>query len=139
MSDRFTQILVRTTTGFLIALMASGCQKASVPNMPGMVQVRGEITVNGTPVPVGRVVYVPKQPSDAIPGGQFASAVTNGKYSLELPPGAYRVEIHQYEESPIDQVSQLLPKKFNTESTLTADVTGTNSNQIDFSLQSDTK
>ncbi|HWL07869.1 MAG TPA: hypothetical protein VNQ76_05675 [Planctomicrobium sp.] len=124
------------TWGLLFVISVTGCQKPAVPITRGMVVVEGEVTLDGTPVPAGRVVYIPKQSPESVPGGEFATAITNGKYTLELSPGAYRVEIFQFGESINDQVPQLLPSKFNTESTLTADISGTASSQINFSLQS---
>lgn|GEM_PF-2052551 len=123
----------------LLMCVAAGCGSSGPPVIPGMVGIQGQVTVDGAPVPVGRIVLIPASSGTNVPGGEFAGSITNGRYLLELNPGSYRVEIFQYGESVNEQVPQLLPAEFNTESTLKAEVPSSGSAPIDFALQSRSK
>ena len=85
------------------------------------------------------------------PQGQKTYAVTGtatldeGRFSTRAVAGRQRVEIKAFDETafrsrrPIDPpvYNQIVPARYNRESTLTAEVQTTGHNHFDFALQSD--
>jgi len=104
---------------------ASGC---STDTKNGT--VAGNVTLDGQPLQTGLIRYVPAD-------GQTASGdaqITNGKYSTTTPIGEKRVSIsspkvvgkkkmYETADSPVvDIIQELLPPKYNAQSTLTLTV-----------------
>jgi len=118
----------------------AGCSPRPKP----VVEVEGEVTYDGQPVPNGIVSFLPEGRSGR-PGG---GAVAKGKYRIypeaELAPGKYRVEIRWpkptgekrevgYGQSP-DVFAEGLPEKYNAQSVLTAEVEA-GMNTVNFHLE----
>ncbi len=121
-------------------LLLAGCQTAAGPeNQP----VTGSVTFDGEPVAEGAIVFRDAAGQTRSCGGPIAG----GKYSFEASPGSKKVEITAMREVPgkMDTTSnpgeevpleeQYIPEKYNSESTLTAEVSG--SDPIDFELTSE--
>ena len=110
----------------------------------GDASVVGNVTLDGTPIDSGAVVFVPAGGGVKVGGG-----VVNGKYAVEpgrgLLPGQYRVEFNWNKKTgrkmgtgdgdPIDETKEGLPAQFNTASTQTAEVKA-GAQVIDFPLKS---
>jgi len=115
-----------------LAMLAVGCGAG----VEGRYPVRGLITYNGEPIRSGSVVFVPIDPEgrESIKTG---GPIVNGMYELEakLGPrrGAYRVEVLWmrptgkkliFDDPPVevDEIRNVLPTKYNTETELSAEV-----------------
>ncbi len=105
-------------------LMACGCGGGSGPKG---VPVNGTVSLNGKPLPEGEVLF---EPADG-KGAPEQALVKEGKFSGSVTPGAKKVRITSWREGkrPADaamgggaMLEQYLPKKYNTETTLTATV-----------------
>lgn len=118
----------------------SGCGGSTAG--PARATVAGRVTFKGEPVAQGQIRFTPDQ-------GPFAQAeIRNGKYQVDykggVPVGSARVEIDSY--APIGpeiveqdgtrskQLLQVLPKKFNTASTLRAEITTKPQGDLNFDL-----
>jgi hypothetical protein len=129
----------------LLAVISScvlaGCGKST--------PLHGTVIYDGQPVEHGLIVFIPAEDSDS-PGAQLAKVavqVNDGKYSLSperpLASGKYRVEITWEKVISVTgknknnlkiEKEQLLPEKYNTESTLIRDVQSSDST-LDFNLE----
>jgi len=96
--------------------------------------IYGKVTLDNEPVASGSIVFLPSSG----PGKKAAAAIENGLYSIaaadKLPPGSYRVEISWRKPTGrqipsadpgimTDERREAVPARYNTESTLTADIT----------------
>ncbi|OWK37556.1 hypothetical protein FRUB_06676 [Fimbriiglobus ruber] len=119
----------------LLACAASGCG----PSGPKMVPVSGEVTFNGKPVETGDILFMPAEGHAAPEGGR----IVNGRYECTCVPGKKRVEVRATREIPgtsdsmrggRPRVEDYVPRQFNVDTTLTADVPAAGSNSINFPL-----
>ncbi len=105
--------------------------------------VHGTVTLDGQPLDGASIEFVPADGSTA----SASSRVNAGKYSLEMTPGEKRVLIiatkvvgtkPAYEGEPnsptIEVTASLLPPRYNTASTLQADVKPGRNEGVDFAL-----
>lgn len=127
----------------LIGLLAcTGCGEKRVP-------ICGDITLDGKPVPSGAIALEPFDGKGPTTGGK----ITDGKYELvgaSAPlPGKKRIRITgvrktgrkvQADFAPpgtmIDEIECFVPKIYDTQSTLTCNVSFDGTNRIDFTLKS---
>ena len=128
----------------LFALMAivAGCSDG---NKLAKVPMTGVVTLDGSPVPNGEILFYPL---DGTRGSVSGGAIKDGKYIADgrggVPLGTHRVEIRAFrapskalgaaalEGGPAEQY---LPQKYNIESELKADV-DSSSETLDFDLKS---
>jgi hypothetical protein len=119
----------------LICTAGCGSRQASV---------EGDITYDGQPIGVGRILFEPEDPKAIKRGGRFE----NGHYKLVRPegppPGKHRVVINWLkptgkttrnefnEQQPV--LEEGLPDKYHKETTLTATIKPGN-NVVDFRLE----
>jgi hypothetical protein len=119
----------------LLAAVASvGCDKATPK-----AQVRGTVTLDKKLLPEGQILFVtPGKPPEALP-------ITNGNYEGTVEVGARRVEILAYKTAAAVPMQgetfeptkvNYLPPRYNTDSSLKADVTASGSNEFKFELKS---
>jgi hypothetical protein len=134
----------RTWYCFLpLALLAlSGC---------GSTTATGTVTLDNSPVDGGAILFIPIEEA----GGSrptVGGEIIDGKYTLlgakGLATGKYRVRITWNKKTgrkvtvpgdntvQMDETVQSIPGKYNTESTLEADVKSSGSNVFDFPLKS---
>lgn len=112
-----------------------------------MVIASGTVSLDGAPLGWGSILFRNQDPAVDPGDANFPAAISRGKFKIEIAPGAYRVEISQERREPSQQESegtpgpstQVLPKKFNVESKLTATVAADGPNQFAFSLISTDK
>jgi hypothetical protein len=107
-----------------LGLLACGCGGDGSPKgMP----VSGTVTLNAKPLAEGEVMF---EPADG-KGAPEQALVKDGKFTTTLTPGAKRVRITSWREGkgPKDGAmggaaprEQFIPKRYNTESTLSLTV-----------------
>jgi hypothetical protein len=128
------------SAALLLFCLAGGCSgEAALP-------MRGTVTLDGERVAQGNIVFLPQASS----GPKAAAAIENGVYSIPaeqgLLPGKYRVEVSWHKPTgrkiasadpgmTIDETREAIPAKFNTDSTLTVDIDGSDK-PYDFVLTS---
>lgn len=119
-------------------LVAAGCG----PTDP-RVKVEGSVTLDGQPLAEGQVIFVP----DDRARGAEGAAIAAGRFVIRVHPGSHRVEIVSIlrEDRPVPAgglpeqgitFRNLVPSRYNEQSTLTADVTPAGPNRADFALTS---
>lgn len=129
--------------GLLLCAGAIGCGRKS--DEPVRAEVKGDVTWQGKAVEEGTIRFI----SDAGPSAQ--GPIRKGVYLIDykggVPVGKCRVEIQGFEEQDIgDSGSKLIemprrvgvpiiPKQFNSESTLSVSVDKGKLNQHDFHLE----
>lgn len=112
--------------GILASVMLAGCGGSEIP----MAEVEGEVKFDGQPIEWGTITFVPSDGKGPTTGGH----ITNGQFSVMVPPGAKRIEVsspnvvgqrREFDtpDSPlIDVTKELLPADYNVNSTLLRDV-----------------
>ena len=131
---------MKTLTLLLVcaAAMSLGCAS----NADGMVDVVGKVTIDGTPIEDGKILF------RQVDGDQraFATDIVNGDYALRSLPGNTRVEIRasriipgkfdMTNGTPEPMGEMYVPKRYNKQSELTASINPEGSNAFDFELSS---
>jgi hypothetical protein len=116
----------------LTAVGCGGGGKAAYP-------VSGTVTFDGQAVEEGDILFVPVPLSSAVEGGK----IEGGTFKFQATAGKKRVEIRASrpdpklknpmgKPTPVDYI----PAKFNSESTLSADVEAKGTNEFKFDLKS---
>jgi hypothetical protein len=126
----------------LVGLSVCGCTQHS-----GLEPVTGTVTFQGQPLDQGAIQFLPVEsgPTESgagIKNGHYEIPVANG-----LAPGKYKVTVFSYDQNgpkvpsnvmPGDavgvQFKERIPPKYNTETTLTAEVVKGKKNQFDYQL-----
>jgi len=138
----------KRSAGFGLLILSFGCLTGCSGSNAS---ATGTVTYDGTPVDDGSITFVPDKADGRKP---VNAPIANGKYTVEsgrgLAPGKYKVEItaNKKADGKADgrgdgkkgadpdlqvQPKQVLPEKYNKQSTLTADI-GSGSNTADFKL-----
>jgi hypothetical protein len=123
----------------LLVLVASGCSS-------GRVGIHGTVSYKGSPVVMGKIQFLPKDKESGTPE---MAVITDGNYAFAadkgLLPGSYRVEITAPDiKGPRPAATaapgaprrdkELLPEQYNTQSTLSIEVTATGNREFNFPL-----
>jgi hypothetical protein len=140
--------LASTAILFFLLWSLAGCSSSDGLPREG---VSGMVKVEGKPLKSGLISFFPSEPNTPTQGG---SLVLEGKYTIPkdqgLVPGKYRVVITSPEDKPevfVDKTNnapgmppipakEAIPKQYNTESLLTAEVTAGGKNVFEFNLVS---
>jgi hypothetical protein len=138
-------------TRFLLLLLLMILPACGPGNPLGRRAIDGRITLDGSPLESGHIQFIP-QASGGVSSGAI---IAQGGYELEtlkgLPPGKYHVQI--FSPQPMPDTAQhngspgaatgalrpgieLIPAKYNTTTTLAADVARSGSTTFDFDLKS---
>lgn len=101
---------------------------------PPRYKTSGKVTFDGKPVETGSIVFNPVGP-----GQPDSGKIENGTYTIQGTPGPKKISIMATrlngELSPgVPNNESYIPKKYNTETTLTADIKPTGENTVDFEL-----
>jgi hypothetical protein len=119
----------------LLAIAPLGCGGSGPETYP----VSGTVTFDGQPVPDGDILFVPADGKGLPDPGK----IENGEFSFDAKPGPKRVEIEASRQTgPVDTSMGMAPRQpyipacYNTETTLTAEVTPDGPNEFDFPLKS---
>ena len=127
-----SQVWLALTLGMCLALGCSGADPG-----PELAEVTGTVTLDNQPLPNARVVFLPED-------GPASAAITNDAGEYELMgksgvkggvPGKNRVEISTDLDGTRDRAKEKALPKYNTASTLEAQVE-LGSNNFDFKLES---
>jgi hypothetical protein len=121
-------------------LLALGC--SSGPTGPAEYPVSGTVTLDGKPIETGRILF------RKVGDGEHAyrGEITNGNYSFTSEPGKVKVEITasrpvpgKFDTSngtPEPMGEMYIPKKYNSQTTLEAEVKSSGDNALPFELVS---
>ena len=110
---------------------------------PALYPVAGEVTLNGTPLPEGDIIFRPADGS----GHSYAGKIVDGKFTVEVEAGKKTVEITARQEIPgktrednpgeiVTETQQVVPEKYNVNTELTADVSADMA-ALQFTLEGD--
>ncbi|VTR99495.1 hypothetical protein [Tuwongella immobilis] len=128
---------LRWSVAALILMTAIGCG-GGTNALDARTTVTGNVTLDGQPLPEGTISF------DANDGAAPGNAtIVNGAYKLEARPGKNIVKINSYKVDPkikpsndpirpVDNRVNVIPKRYNVQSELTAEVGDKTS--FDFSL-----
>ena len=101
--------------------------------------VRGNVLLDGVPLPEGDITFVPADASKAAQAGKIA----NGKFEVTVLAGSHRVKIEATRELPkkggFSYFESIIPERYNTNTELTVDVQPGGETDADFELKSDPK
>jgi hypothetical protein len=124
-----------------VAFGLPGCGRAGAHKK---YKVSGTVTFDGANIQEGRILFLPKDGEGPADGG----SIVDGKYEIQCTEGKKRVEIrantkgkgtHKMPEKlnmPSPGMMELIPAKYNANSTLEADVTTDPAqNTFDFKLE----
>jgi hypothetical protein len=135
-------VLRAVQNGLLSVFLSASMCGAGCGSRPASVE--GDVTYDGQPIGVGRILFEPEDPKAIKRGGRFE----NGHYKLAPPegppPGKHRVVINwlkptgktyrnEFNEE-LPQLSEGLPDKYHKDSTLTATIKP-GKNVVDFRLE----
>jgi hypothetical protein len=121
---------------FVIAL--AGCNPSGC-----RVTIQGNVTMDGTPLDKGTMTFFP-----AGSGVSSGGSIDKGRYTSELMPGQYVVQITANRETgkripspysgepPAKEYEQYIPARYNTKSELTIEVGNQRRQEFHFSLES---
>lgn len=118
---------LRAITAVAVSLALVGCGGSSA-------RVEGTISYDGKPVEEGAITFVPSDGK----AQKVSTRFFQGRYAIDgthgLTPGKYKVELNALVRTgkkittgdgpPIDEVKDILPAKYNSATTLSADLTG---------------
>ena len=117
----------------LFAFAAASC---SQPN--ALVGIKGQVTLDGAPLPTGDILFTPADPQF----GAEAATISSGAYQAQVRPGKNKVEIRATrpvpgKKGPMGEqlIEDIIPAKYNSQTTLSIDVSATKP-EHDFKLQS---
>jgi hypothetical protein len=117
----------------LFLLAASGCSSSQA-------KVSGKVTLDGTPVDKGSILFEPADGKTATAGGD----IVNGAYSVaNVPPGPKNVKVSvskkvgEHKAFPDDPNSQMIDDIKDITSTQTFEVKAGNNDGPTFELKSD--
>lgn len=111
-------------------LLLTGCDGETVQG------VTGTIRLNGKPLPDGKVYFVP---ADGAP--PVVADVNAGVFELKARSGSYRVEVRMFRDrvpwpgEPHDKQMNVIPARFNSETTLNAEVKKGEANHFTFAVE----
>lgn len=126
----------------VVSLLSAGCGGA--PEGPALYTVTGTVTLDGEPIEEGRIQFR-EQEGDR---RAFSGQIVNGEYSLEAEAGGMDVQIYasrivpgKFDTSNPDDPQPVgemyIPEKYNSRTTLTAEVSAAGDNEIPFELTSE--
>ena len=122
--------------GFCLVALLFGCGSSG----PATYEVTGQVTFDGQPVAEGEILLRAADGSE----GSRAGKIVDGRYTIQSTVGKKRVEINASREVKPSKIAEsgeevagelYIPKKYNLESELTAEVTAAGPNQFDFKLE----
>ena len=139
-----TRRLLRIAMLLIACHTLVGCGSSS--DLPPAYPVSGKVTLDGKPVPEGRILF--RDAAGKLRGD--GGTITNGEFAFESTAGKKKVVITAQREVPGKKgvpaapgepapplMEQYIPKAYNDQTTLEADVTDTaEKNTFDFSLTS---
>jgi len=142
LNGRFQQWLVASFTSavLLLPLALTGC--GSSADGQELIRVKGSVTFEGIPVEEGRILFRMANGDQKA----FSAEIKQGNYVIEAAPGKSVVEITtsrftgEYDTSNPDDPPQpigemYIPEIYNSQTTLTADLSTASDNTLPFDLK----
>jgi hypothetical protein len=134
--------------GLTLSLSLAGCGGDGDDGLP-RVAVSGSVTLDGKPLASGAISFMPESQGQVNPVS-VGAVISRGSYTIPREqgptPGKYRVGIISVEDGPPPPevpglpprvaARQLLPERYNSRSTLTAEVKAAGASQLDYALSS---
>src|SRR5688572_13110595 len=132
--------------GVVACLAGAGCGRREYTGEQRFA-VSGKVTVDGQPMGMGVISFLPKGEGGRVSGGPIAEGTYDIPEAKGPNAGSYRVEIHWNKltgrkiPNPMDRSEQIdemmegLPAKYHENSELTAEVSAEQT-KFDFDLQS---
>ena len=131
-------VLRSVALAYLLLVLIVGCG----PRGPKTYEVSGKVTLDGEPVADGEIQF--RDPSRQ--SQSWAGKIVDGQYTMQSTEGNKRVEIIATREIQLGadapsgegtaNFEMYIPKEYNSNSTLTAEVTSSGNNTFDFELNS---
>lgn len=118
--------------GVLVLLLAgAGCS-----NDPFR-QVSGSVTLDGKPLPEGEIIFISPDNSTTPSTGP----ITNGTFRCKATVGAKKVQVNAVRDTGKVELGakvyeSIIPPKYNSQTTLTADVKDSGPNEFTFEVKS---
>jgi len=119
---------------FVLFLACLGCDSG-----PSLYEIKGIVSFDGVPVAKGDITLRPEKPSTAPQGAM----IKDGSFVMKASEGKYKVEIISTRVVPgkkgpmgEDAIEEFIPQKYNTKTTLGAEVKTTGNNELIFELTS---
>jgi hypothetical protein len=118
----------------VVVFCALGCG----PSGPPLFKVTGEVTFDGRPVEDGEILFIAADKES----GPEVGWIKNGAYELHARVGKKRVEIRASRAvpgkvNPMGAVyADYIPRRYNAETTLEAEVRAEGANRFDYGLRS---
>ena len=135
---RHFNLIIGLIASFSLLVLTMGCGRSG--EVPFTITVKGTVTVNGTPLTVGNIVF---EPADGV-GSSSAGEISEGKFEFQSSTGSKIVIISasrktgkKGEEFGEDIMESYLPEKYNTQSELTEMVRQADENNFNFELTSE--
>src|SRR5947199_911406 len=129
---------------FAVLVLCSGCSSTTPAAKRG--RIEGKVTLNGKAVASGKIRFMAIDPNGVnvaadIKDGEFSvppeQGPTKGKYRVEFSvPSATKRRIPD-DDNPgkfIEEAPETLPRRYNYDSTITADYDSSNSQPLNFQL-----
>lgn len=124
---------MRTVSLLFVFILASfGCDSG-----PRLYEITGKVTFDGTPVAKGDITLRPEKTSTAPQG----ATIKDGSFQMKANEGKYKVEIISTrivpgKKGPMgeDAIEEFIPEKYNTKTTLGAEVKSSGRNEFIFEL-----
>jgi hypothetical protein len=120
----------------LVCLAAQGCGDAEAKTYP----VSGTVSLDGRPLEEGDIYFYPLDPNISADAGKIKA----GQFEFRTKAGKKRVEIRASRVVPGKQTpmggpvrAEFLPPRYNTQTTLMAEVLAKDENRFEFPLASD--
>ena len=110
-----------------------GCGSSEDSRLPSRDAVSGTVTLDGNKVDGGSITFFAEK--DVAAGIQASASIKDGKYEILVTPGLKKVKINQTVETQTNIFENLIPAKYNSETTLEANVSQENK-QFNFELLS---
>lgn len=126
---------MRTISLLFVSFIAClGCDSG-----PSLYEIKGKVSFDGVPVAKGDITLRPEKPSTAPQG----ATIKDGSFQMKASEGKYKVEIISTRVVPgkkgpmgEDAIEEFIPQKYNTKTTLGAEVKSFGKNELIFELTS---
>ncbi|WP_417390544.1 carboxypeptidase regulatory-like domain-containing protein [Gimesia sp.] len=124
------------------ALLLTGCGSGA-EKLPELSDATGTILLDGKPLAGAQVSFEPQITNSVKAKASFGSTDEQGKFKLRynattdgVIPGKQIVRVSKLSGTNEEPGEEILPDKYNTQSTLTAEVTKEGPNDFTFDLKS---
>jgi hypothetical protein len=135
-----------TAVAIVCVMLLLGCGRKEYSGDRRM-PLAGKVTVDGQPMQMGVVSFLPQDESGRVSGGPIQDGAYSVPEAMGATAGKYRVEIHwnkptgkkirnpMDKDEMLDEMTEGLPEKYHANSELTAEVSPQQTT-FDFNLKS---